>query len=306
MTRTVVPNSSGARPVPDRGDAAGDDERIGSQPDRRVQRSGDEEHRREQPRPGVAVEPEPVLRGVFGGADHQRPEHGAERRGEHDAAHRPAAFVGLGEVGRRVAGEEVGGLPVPEHEQADEEQRQRLRLDTDRGDQPAGGRRRVAEHHPGPAAAALHPSRQHLRHQGGAHRDRRRRGAGPRCVLTEDVLDHERADRDRTRQRGGADDLARRQGAQGAALQLGPRRRVERRVGSERRPVGHRHGVDECVIGGGPGTRTRTSRRPPSRHTRLDVGNNHDISFHCSMEHEKIGGCQRPICTTPWPASAKR
>ena len=210
--------------------AAGGDERVGSQPDRCVQRGTDEEDRGEQPRPGVPVESEPLLGGVFGGADHQRAEHGTERRREHDPAHRPASLVGLGEVGRRVAGKKVRRLAVPEHEQPNDEQSQRLDLDTDSGDDTTDGGRAVAEYETGPAAPALHSSGQHLRHQRRAHRDHRCGGAGPWRVLTQHVLDHERADRHRARQGGSADDLAGGQGSQRAALQLRPVDRVQHGV----------------------------------------------------------------------------
>ena len=124
-----------------------DHQRVGPQPDGGVERGADERDGAEQPRPGVPLEPEPRLPGGLGRLDQQRPEHGPERRREHDPAHRPAALVGLGEIGGGVAGEEVGGLPVAEHEQPDEEDRQRRALDADDGDdrrRPRRARSRAA------------------------------------------------------------------------------------------------------------------------------------------------------------------
>ena len=180
---------------------AGCNERIGAQPDRRdraatTKKAAPNSHGplyRSRPEPHLpACSVGPIIKG-------QRPRR-TSRRTRCDSSPDCARRARRGRSPR--SGEEVRSLAVPEHEQPDQEDRQRRALDADHGDQPAGRRQAVAEHQPGTSAANLHPSRQELRHQRRAHRDHRRRRAGPRCVLSEQVLDHEGADRDRRRQRG--------------------------------------------------------------------------------------------------------
>ncbi len=126
-----------------------------------------------------------------------------------------------GEVGGGVPGQQVGGLPAAEQEQPEHEDTKLLALGADGGDHAADGGEAVAELQARSSPTAEHQSRQHLRHHGRAGRHRRRGDAAPRCLVTEDVLDDERSDRDGGAERRRADDLSTRQDAQDASLQFG-------------------------------------------------------------------------------------
>ena len=238
-------------------DAAGQHEGVGPEADRDVDHGEDEEHRGEQPRPGVLAEPEPRLAGVLGGPDQQRTEDRAEGRHEDDPAHRPAAVAGLGEVGGGVAGQQVRRLPAAEQEQPEQEHGQLLALGADRRDQPAGRGEGVAELEAGAAPSTAHQARQRLGQERSARRDRGGGDAGPRRLLAEHVLDDEGPDRDRGCQRRGADDLTHGQDAQHPALERGPLDLGARSGGSRcRRHRPHR----TAWVGGrqaGCGTRRR-------------------------------------------------
>ena len=134
-------------------------------------------------------------------------------------AHRPTAMVGVGEIGGGVAGEQVRRLAAAEQEQPDDEHGEPAALGAEGGDHAADGGERVAELQPGPPSPAPHQPRQRLGHHGRAGGHRRGSDPAPRRLVTEDVLDDERSDRDGRAERCRADDLPAGQDAQNPPLQ---------------------------------------------------------------------------------------
>ena len=137
-------------------------------------------------------------------------------------AHRPTALLRLGEVGRGVAGEQVGGLPAAEQEQPDDEHDEQAALGPDRGDPAADGGEAVAELQPGASSAAPHQTGERLGHHRRAGGHRGRGDAAPRRLVAEDVLDDERPDRDGGAERRCSDDLPAGQDAEDTPLEVGP------------------------------------------------------------------------------------
>ena len=123
-----------------------------------------------------------------------------------------------GQVGGGVAREQIGCLSASVHEEADDEDRERLRFGPDGGDESADDGEEVAESQSVTAPTLRHEAREVLRHERGADGDGGGGDTTPRGVLAENALDDERAHGDGRRECGGCGQLAEDQDAQGPAL----------------------------------------------------------------------------------------
>lgn len=133
-------------------ETSGDDERIRSQEQPDDSGRHREPHERHQERTRQGRQSEPIGEPASG-TEHVRTRDGTDRGRPHDRGDAPRSVFRRGQVGTRIASEQVRGGARSEQDHPGEQQRERLDLGGDHGGPGSGHRREVATDEPGPSPA---------------------------------------------------------------------------------------------------------------------------------------------------------